>query len=92
MPAARGAGGLSVRGEERPKRLISEQRVQLIGQPQVPITLGKRGAGDPGGFRGDGFDRHRAKHGAPPSLGMKPSRCRGIVPVLERLRQQYHFW
>jgi hypothetical protein len=60
-----------------------------VGRWQAPW---RRGAGDPGRFRGNGFDWHRAKHGVPPSICLKLLRCRGIVPVLDGLRQQYRFW
>jgi hypothetical protein len=87
-----GLSRLTVPGEQRQKGLISEQRLQLIGQSQVPVSPGKHGAGDTVRFRWDWFDRHRAKHGAPPRVCLKPSPCRGIVPVRPGLRQQYHFW
>jgi Rieske [2Fe-2S] domain len=81
-------GGSGPAGSDSGRRARGVPR--LVGDTQVVVALGKRGAGDPGRFRGDGFDRHRAKHGAPPSICVKPLRCRGIVPVLPGLRQQYH--
>jgi hypothetical protein len=80
---------LPVCGEERQKGVIRKQCVQFIGHAQVPVALGKRGAGDTDRFRGDRFDRRWAKHGTPPWRGMQSSRCRGILARLERLRQQY---
>jgi hypothetical protein len=67
----RGVSRLPMRGKEGQQGVIREQGLQCIGHTQVPVALGKCRAGDTGRFRGDGFDRHRAKHGAPPSICLK---------------------
>jgi hypothetical protein len=69
-----GLGRLSVGGKKRQKGVIREQRIQLIGEAQVPVPLGKAGTGDTSCFRGDGFNGHRAKHGAPPT-DLPPTIC-----------------
>jgi len=77
-----GVGALAAPG-------LEQVAVTAPGEPQGPVARGERGPGDAGCFRGDGFDGQWTPQEAPPKIGLKPSRWRAMVPVLEELHQQY---